>query len=1213
MISIKTYSKKSNAATTRIVTMIAPVTSTIAYKEGLDYPYNHYICGSEEEFCGYIEKYGKKIFQMPFLSGYAEPIAPPYDPIYYCVRYSYPKGLAKLIELGANIKEHPVAYAHGPLVDLACTHDIHYARPMPKGNALETLQKSKVEVLRILLEQQVPVNSLAPLIYLCGNARLTDPALSHFWEMVYLILRAGVCEPYYTEQKWGSIFNDLLQCFMNFEVMKSCPLTRNQLKELIEIFRAAYLKSVQKKEMLPLVKRMLLTMDGQIQRLNSPYADRVHTLSRRSEFWPHDENIVESANRLKSSGYEAVGSEKEILTAEQQIIKERIVRYLKEEDKSLLTHDEKCIFNSFRGGFEELSPTNMGPRLLELVKIIDFAIDEQLGHKPAWILCTYNTYGIRSTILKFCPFMTTAEAFTKTLDPVKMKDRNYLSNPLNWHASRAFLHLNILTNQQEKMKQAHAQISQKPHVWAVRGNTGSGKTHLLTHDPIFKNHPEIYLSPDDIKFLLKCDPPFTNSQVHDEGVALFNRFKNSQMAGNLLLEGRFSSFEDLETGVLDLARKRNSAVSIVDIEVPLTTSLNRVLARDPFGEDPCPPLRDIVKGYKDGILYRRKMIENIRNDPTVQSYKLYQKDIWGVSHLVAEKQDGKFIVHLPGRLEACCALPSDDRIESLLAEPINADYVNHAVARGDIPEASKEMLETWMGIPIGDAVKMHITGQPVPDVLRKYSEESHYREVYGAFLLEPFSGDWLSDFSLLPDFVRIEQQLHARDLDEEGRGKHFATGTFSSKLNPKFNPEKGNQMKLGYFIIPLEMMETFRVPSLSSHVLQSLEERSASGELIGYRFFIHPEAYDHFKCLHDANIPFVKPSESQFIGAPTSTYRSWIVRRQCSKPFIVKFGVASAPNDVRRLLPKDEIKKSIQTQIHLTKIGTGELQIFQETFGLTLKGIPGYPPEEASLNGKNVDSGNLIRELPEDLLQGTCQYVSMSALMSVERKLPLIYEVMDATIRKGLVKTPAEFIQKYLIEDYLKAIEQIAFKEGLAFAPHGQNLCMRLSPDLIPCGYAYRDLEGFSDDKQKGFLETFSWFYRYHIFVKMLNVITKTAQECLPPPPGAPTQVGFSEKPPERNLNGHVIRQIAKDEKIYTKAMEILNRLSLTPDESSDLLKKLDRGYIASLSRFFDVHRAGIISSDGTIPAAEKSSAGECELMKLNARLWKHRQEAVKT
>jgi hypothetical protein len=164
-----------------------------------------------------------------------------------------------------------------------------------------------------------------------------------------------------------------------------------------------------------------------------------------------------------------------------------------------------------------------------------------------------------------------------------------------------------------------------------------------------------------------------------------------------------------------------------------------------------------------------------------------------------------------------------------------------------------------------------------------------------------------------------------------------------------------------------------------------------------------------------------------------------------------------------------------------------------------------------------------------------------------------------------------------------------------------------LNNDHTPRGFAYRDLEGISTEKEPVYLETFSWFYRYHIFIKLLNVITNIGENDLAPPFGAPYQIGYSKKLRERNLHHYLLNKMAGEEKIQPKALAVLSQLSLTLKQYHQLLEDLDQAYLSRLSCYFDTEKADILMKDGHLPAAESGSSGENLLLKLNIQLWKHR------
>jgi hypothetical protein len=268
---------------------------------------------------------------------------------------------------------------------------------------------------------------------------------------------------------------------------------------------------------------------------------------------------------------------------------------------------------------------------------------------------------------------------------------------------------------------------------------------------------------------------------------------------------------------------------------------------------------------------------------------------------------------------------------------------------------------------------------------------------------------------------------------------------------------------------------------------------------------------------------------------------------------------------------------------------------------LILKHISGYP-------AGTVDSGIIICQLPEQLLTGESKFLSFATLMSCERvkpdhigiaaldtqqthlhKLPLIYELIEIAIQKGICTSSADFLHTYFIDAYFQAIEPICFKEGYSLIGEAHNLYVVLNPDHTIKGFAYRDL-GRMKFKQKC-LESYSWFYRYTNFVKLLNVLIQSESGNTPPPLGAPIRAGTEKPSSERNLYRYLYMLFDKEKDF--SSLEALQRLSITLESSLDLLQHLDSAYLALLKRYFAIDEASILNSDGTLPCAEKGSFAE--------------------
>jgi len=330
-------------------------------------------------------------------------------------------------------------------------------------------------------------------------------------------------------------------------------------------------------------------------------------------------------------------------------------------------------------------------------------------------------------------------------------------------------------------------------------------------------------------------------------------------------------------------------------------------------------------------------------------------------------------------------------------------------------------------------------------------------------------------------------------------------------------------------------------------------------------------------------------------------------------------GTPNGPGDIKHLFAGDDIVRSLWRQKRLDQIpGRPDFVLFKETAGLILQHISGYPEG-------TVDSGIVISELPEQLLAGDCKILSLSAAMSCERvkpenrgigaldskqgemhRLPLIFELMDAAIQKGLVRTPEDFLKTYFIDAYLQAIEPLVFKEGYSLGGQCQNLYLVLDTGNTIKGFAYRDLEGMI--LEKNFLESYSLFYRYANFVKLLNVLTRSESEDSPPPSGGPIRAGTEKPSSERNLYCTLSRMLEKEGDYLT--LEALKKLSIAPKDSLKLLNQLDSSYLVFLRRYFEFDEAAILNSDGTVPCAEKGSIAEKALLLKNRALWEGRISA---
>lgn len=861
--------------------------------------------------------------------------------------------------------------------------------------------------------------------------------------------------------------------------------------------------------------------------------------------------------RQKKANYKV--SEVEYLTAEQMTLKERILECLKtnKDDKKPLL----AIYNE----------VHENSKRLERIKIIDLACAEAKIYFE-------DSYRLRAEILKNCPTLTTHEVFTKTLQPEKIINRFYLQKAGHWIPERVGHQAKTIVNQSIRMLcLARITFTKIPYTYVVRGTTGAGKSSFLARHfhEAQKAHGEIILrgvlNPDEIKYHLKqIEGSLYNTQVHLEGSILTEAccegFNKDTLFLNVVREGRFSSLEELDP-ILQQAYKGLRHIHLVDIASPsLQETFQRVLRRNSFKKDPCPLPGDIVEGYQESIRFRKKILELAKSHYLIKTFQLYGYDASGILHLIAEKKDSRFVILRADLLEACCQEPTHDAIQTELKREIDIEHATRGPIRVRVEDALREKASGTF------------------EILTPRSETNFWGEIR----LKKFDKSWLKDLPLVAKHIESEQLLHIRGRDENGKGWHWQAKKFSWGLDANFMPERSIQMQLGYFLIPLNSIE-YEL-SGSVQVLNQIKDEETGC----WRFFVHPTAYPLYQKFHKL-LTFIKPEKSSFIGTPTSSYRSWVVRRldKMDPPFIVKMSVLGAQEQRHRLLTPEVIKKSISLQKKLEKVAANKKFIFfPETIGF-------YPRESPS--------GIIIREFPEELLKGNYYIYSFSAIQSMERRNhpslcsllssspfknhPLIYEIYENMRQKKNVTSWFEFLSVYLINLFYEAIEHPSFQKGFSFALHGQNFCWAIDKSGVPQGFAYRDFEGIFTEGEH-FIETFSWFFRYHVLIKLLNVVCQSPTEEMPPPLGAPIQTGQMAPLNERTL-GHLLKQPGFD--------------LLQPTDYAHLLKTHDIACATLIKKnIMDCEK--LLNLDLPLPAGEIGSLGE-EQRALNSKLHESRKK----
>lgn len=271
------------------------------------------------------------------------------------------------------------------------------------------------------------------------------------------------------------------------------------------------------------------------------------------------------------------------------------------------------------------------------------------------------------------------------------------------------------------------------------------------------------------------------------------------------------------------------------------------------------------------------------------------------------------------------------------------------------------------------------------------------------------------------------------------------------KKNPKF--------PLPYYLIPIEDAKFLKADSLDPRVADQLIMRISGKK--HYKLFVHPESEAHYDFLRNS-YNYIGPDKTEFMASPTSSYRSLVVWNKNSdtrKPFIAKVSLdKNVIGSIDRLVSVNEVERSVANQKVFDRMGKEKLEksnlkLFPETAGLTIIKEHEGAPEKLG--------GQLIREIPDEVVDGEKKWLSFSALMSPNRKgNPLI---MDVISKSGL--SSYDFFDQYMINGYLKMFEDISLKSGMNFEPHSQNLVFETTNDLAPTGkWVLRDFGGVWPD-----------------------------------------------------------------------------------------------------------------------------------------------------
>lgn len=338
-----------------------------------------------------------------------------------------------------------------------------------------------------------------------------------------------------------------------------------------------------------------------------------------------------------------------------------------------------------------------------------------------------KSYELRREILKRSEgTISTHEAYTYTVDLPQGSDFDpYLNNPENWVPERKALHEEIVEVEYAKALALSARLGDpEPTIYALRGNTASGKTRALRNNEIFRKaldeqgRPTGAINPDTYKSELKTlemvetRQTIGHQQAHEEGSMLARKIsaRIADSESSMVIDKRMNKARNI-TELIAFAEERGKGVKILDVDVPLETSLIRVLGRKIGGDDPTVPFDVVAEGFEGVRQNRGALIEQVIKNPKIKDYVLYGPDESVISIKVAQKVNGEFLV-IEGQEEAfkrAVSKETESTVSKLAGTVINERYIEAVLSRTSeaMQDKVRSSLERYKGRSFKEALDLH--------------------------------------------------------------------------------------------------------------------------------------------------------------------------------------------------------------------------------------------------------------------------------------------------------------------------------------------------------------------------------------------------------------------------------------------------------------------------------------------------------------------------
>lgn len=338
-----------------------------------------------------------------------------------------------------------------------------------------------------------------------------------------------------------------------------------------------------------------------------------------------------------------------------------------------------------------------------------------------------NSYGLRKEIVRRSNGeITTHEAYTYPLVIPKGNNLDaFLDNPDNWVPERRALQQQIIDQEYAKTLALSARLGDpEPTVYALRGNTAAGKTTAIKKDELFRRaldedgQPSGAINPDTYKTELKSSEVVNgkqavgHQQAHEEGSMIARKIsgKIADSESSMVIDKRMNKAKNI-TELIALAERYGKGVKILDVDVPLETSLIRVLGRKIGGKDPTVPFDAVTEGFEGVRQNRAALIEQVINNPKIKDYALYVTDESGASIKAAQKVNGEFMV-IEGQENAfqrATSKNTESTVVQMASTVIDEAYIEGVI--NSTPEVMqpkiRTSLERYKGRTMKEALDLH--------------------------------------------------------------------------------------------------------------------------------------------------------------------------------------------------------------------------------------------------------------------------------------------------------------------------------------------------------------------------------------------------------------------------------------------------------------------------------------------------------------------------